>query len=121
MKDSSVQQGHLAEQTALEFLLSNGLNLVTRNFRSRTGEIDLIMLENSTIVFIEVRSRASNRFMEPIETINHRKIQKIIRTSRIFLQQYKGAYGSCRFDIITLTGKIKPSSMDWIKNAFFDE
>lgn len=121
MKDPTVQRGKLTEQAVLEYLKRQGLTELSRNFRTRTGEIDLIMLDRTTIVFIEVRSRSSNQFMDPVETIDQRKIKKILRTSHAFLQQYKGAFDSCRFDIVTLTGKIRSPRINWIKNAFVDE
>ncbi len=121
MKLSALQFGKQAEQTALDYLENSGLIEVTRNFRSRTGEIDLIMLDRTTLVFIEVRSRNSNSFISPLETIDYRKQRKIVLTSRFFLQRYKGEYECCRFDIITLTGKIDSPQIDWIKNAFFVE
>jgi putative endonuclease len=120
-KATTVQQGTNAEILVLEFLKQQGLTELTRNFRARTGEIDLIMLEKSIIVFVEVRSRKNNRFMDPVETIDNRKVQKILRTSRLYLQRYPAPFDSCRFDIVTLTGNISAPRLDWIKNAFCDE
>ncbi len=121
MKDPPQQRGKLAEKTALVYLKKHGLKELECNFNSRFGEIDLIMLDKTTIVFIEVRSRANSRFMTAIETIDNRKIQKILRTSQHYLQQQSGSFESCRFDIVTLTGKISSPQIDWIKNAFSDD
>lgn len=121
MKDIPAQRGKLAETAVLGYLKRHGLKELARNFSARTGEIDLIMLDKTTVVFVEVRSRSNNRFVDPVETINKRKVQKIIRTSQAFLQQFADPYESCRFDIVTLTGKIRSPRIDWIKNAFFDE
>ena len=65
MKISALQFGKQAELSALEYLEKSGLIEVVRNFRSRTGQIDLIMLDRAALVFIEVRSRHSNSFMNP--------------------------------------------------------
>lgn len=121
MRDIPAQRGKLAETAVLLYLKKHGLKELARNFTARSGEIDLIMLEGATIVFVEVRSRSSNRFMDTIDTIDNRKVRKIIRTSHAFLQQYKDPFESCRFDIVTLTGKIRSPRIDWLKNAFFDE
>lgn len=121
MEETTVHRGNAAETIALSYLKQHGLKELTRNYKTRSGEIDLIMLDNSTIVFIEVRSRSSDQFMDTVETIDNRKIQRIIRTSRSYLQRQPDHYDSCRFDIVTLTGKISSAQIDWIKNAFFDE
>ncbi len=119
--DPPVQRGKNAEQLALDYLNQFGLTLLQRNFRCRLGEIDLIMQEGTTTVFVEVRSRTSDRVMDTIETINRKKVQKIIRTAGYYLQQTPEGFGPYRFDIITLTGKIDSPRIDWIKNAFADE
>jgi putative endonuclease len=121
MKANALDYGKAAELAALDYLTKSGLVEVTRNFRSRTGEIDLIMLDKTTLVFIEVRSRHNNSFMDAVETIDYRKQRKIVLTSRFFMQRYQGNYDCCRFDIVTLTGKIDTPQIDWLKNAFFVE
>lgn len=121
MKDIPVHRGKHAETAVLLYLKKQGLQELAQNFHARSGEIDLVMLDKSTIVFVEVRLRSSTRFMDPLETIDQRKVRRIIRTGQAFLQQYKGPYESCRFDIVTLTGKIRSPRIDWIKNAFYDE
>ena len=121
IKVPPLQRGKLAEKAALAYLKKHGLKELACNFNSRFGEIDLIMLDKTTIVFIEVRSRANNRFMTAIETIDNRKIQKILRTSHHFLQQQSDSFEACRFDIVTLTGNIRSPRIDWIKNAFTDD
>jgi putative endonuclease len=121
MGESTVHRGNAAETVVLNYLKQHGLKELSRNYKVRTGEIDLIMLDNSTIVFIEVRSRINDQFMHAVETIDNKKVQRIIRTSRNYLQRHQDHYDSCRFDIVTLTGKITSARIDWIKNAFFDE
>jgi putative endonuclease len=95
LKSSTTVKGRLAEDKALEYLENQGLLLQTRNFRSRQGEIDLIMQDNDTCVFIEVRSRKNNNFLHAAETIDKRKRTKIIQTSQSYIQKMQN--GSCRF------------------------
>ena len=118
---SPLQRGKNAEQLALNYLNHHGLKFLQRNFRCRLGEIDLIMQEGTTTVFVEVRSRANDKIMNTVETIDRKKVQKIIRTAGYYLQQDPEGSGPYRFDIITLTGKINSPRIDWIKNAFADE
>ena len=110
----------MAEDLALRYLQQHDLTLLERNFRSRFGEIDLIMQENNTIIFVEVRSRKSTAFLHPAETVDHSKRNKIRRTSQVFMQKTcAGNRYDWRFDVITLIGrKENEMQIDWIKAAF---
>ena len=119
--DPPQQRGKIAEYSALVYLKQHGLEELASNFSCRFGEIDLIMLDNTTIVFIEVRSRKNDQFMSAIESVDKYKVKKILRTSHYYLQQLKHSYESCRFDILTLTGKIDSPRIEWLKNAFSDD
>lgn len=113
------QRGQWAEQTALDYLLEKNLKLLSRNFRSARGEIDLIMLDQETIVFIEVRYRLNNNYIHAIETIDGRKCARIIKTSQHYLQVNRWtSKNPCRFDVITVTGENNNPEIVWIKNAF---
>ncbi|MDH3615004.1 MAG: YraN family protein [Gammaproteobacteria bacterium] len=107
--------GNEAEQSALHFLVHQGLRPVTRNFRSRGGEIDLIMLDGDCLTFVEVRYRKSTRFSSPAPTVDHRKQRKILRTAAMFVansQRY--ARHTMRFDVVAIAG----DTIEWIQDAF---
>ncbi len=111
------QLGMAVEDSALRFLTEQGLLLVARNFRSRCGEIDIIMREGHCLVFIEVRYRGSELYGHAIETINKVKQQKLARTAHYFLQKKsEWQYSECRFDVMTLMPNNK--QFEWIKDAF---
>lgn len=111
--------GKQAEQRALRFLLNYGLKHLGSNFRTPAGEIDLILQDGKTIVFVEVRSRSSNKYMDAVESINLRKVGRIINASRQYLQHHGISESTlCRFDVVTLTGKSHSAKIEWIKNAF---
>ncbi len=114
---TTTEIGHAAEQAAEKFLIKNGLSLLERNFRHQSGEIDLIMQDNEGIVFVEVRLRKNQR--EAIESIDHKKCSRIIKTSLYYLQinQHFGER-ICRFDIVPISGRPPNWRIDWIKNAF---
>lgn len=113
------QRGQWAEQIALDYLVREKLKLLSRNFHGRRGEIDLIMLDNETIVFIEVRYRINNNYLHALETINEKKCSRIIKTSQQYLQANRWTTkNSCRFDVITVTGESNNPEIIWIKNAF---
>lgn len=110
--------GHRAERTALDFLLDRGLEPVARNFRSRCGEIDLIMMHGDCLVFVEVRYRASSRFASPGPTVDARKQQKILRTAAMFIaRRPQFANRTMRFDVVGITGKTS-HTVRWIRDAF---
>jgi len=111
------EQGRHAENHALGLLLKAGLKLVERNYLSRFGEIDLIMEDGSTIVFVEVRYRSSDRFGSAQESVNRKKQQRIILTASSFIKD-KRPRQPTRFDVAAITTGPSGFSMDWIKGAF---
>lgn len=117
--DPPLKLGRIAEELALEYLQKQDLTLLEKNFRSPLGEIDLIMRDKNTIVFLEVRSRKNKRFLDPVETIDCRKKNKIIKTSQIFMQKLSSSrHFDFRFDVITLTGRNNERKIEWVKDAF---
>jgi len=111
--------GRQAEQRALKFLSGCGLKFLGKNFRGGRGEVDLILQDGKTIVFVEVRSRTSNDYMDPIESIDRRKVDSIIQASRHYLQKHGISDSAlCRFDVVTLTGAGRSPKIEWIKGAF---
>ena len=110
--------GNRAESTAFRYLVQQGLRPVARNFRSRGGEIDLIMLDDECLVFVEVRFRSSSRFAQPGQTVDRHKQRKIIRTAALFYTR-KHFYANhvMRFDVVAIEGGSDPS-IRWIRDAF---
>jgi len=121
---TSREQGQYTENLACEFLKKKGLKLVEKNFNSRLGEIDLIMKNNDTLVFVEVRYRKNNHFGSAAESVTASKQNKLIKTASLYLQQHaKLLKYPARFDVISITGPIKSKNIDainfdWIENAF---
>ncbi len=107
--------GALAEQLALEFLTSQGLILLARNFRGRFGEIDLIMRHQETLVFVEVKLRNSHDFGGAVASITTTKQNKLRLTASQYMQRY--GEQACRFDTI-LMSELNRHGIEWIKDAF---
>lgn len=121
LNDSSTtprRAGARAESCAIDFLKSKGLIELSRNYHSRYGEIDLIMQDGQILVFIEVRYRNETQYMKPLESIDNRKVRKIIKTSQDYIQKNITSPRYCRFDIISLTGSLDKPIIDWIQDAF---
>ncbi len=117
---TSKQSGTRWEKTAESFLRSHGLKLLQRNFSSRFGEIDLIMEDEKTIVFIEVKYRANNQHGSGADAVTFQKQAKISRTAAWFLARNPNrAEQFCRFDVISIDPLQTDQGINWIKDAFY--
>jgi len=107
------------EREAESFLQARGLKTVTRNFRCRMGEIDLIMRDRECLVFAEVRFRKNKNFGSGAESVTRAKQRRIIRAARHYLQQ-RGhcALQACRFDVLSLSESGGRLIVCWIQDAF---
>lgn len=113
---STENKGHHAEQRAAIFLQQQKLILLERNYRCRFGEIDLIMQEGDTVVFVEVRLRTNQYFGDAAASITPAKQLKLTRTARHYLAG-RGDDFPCRFDAILISGT-QESEIEWLQNAF---
>ncbi|MCR9192361.1 MAG: YraN family protein [Gammaproteobacteria bacterium] len=113
----SILEGAKSEAMARDYLLRQGLQWRESNYRSRMGEIDLIMQDATHVIFVEVRARRSAVFGGALASITHAKRQKLLKTAMCYLQQHR-LYDShaSRFDVLTLQGQ--PPVIDWLQNAF---
>ena len=108
-------RGQHAESLAAAFLQQQGLKLVVRNYRCRFGEIDLIARDGKTLVFVEVRMRASDAFGGAAASITAAKRRKLLRAARHYLAGVARA-PACRFDALLVGGS--DDAIEWLKNAF---
>tara|TARA_B110001450_G_scaffold226998_1_gene226078 strand:+ start:382 stop:780 length:399 start_codon:yes stop_codon:yes gene_type:complete len=117
--DSSVL-GIKAEQIAYDFLLLKGLTPIERNFSTRRGEIDIIMLDGKQLVFVEVRYRQSTLFGGAEESVTTKKCQRLKAAASAFMQSHRLTNNtSARFDVIALTGDLSRRelySVNWLEN-----
>lgn len=109
-----IKRGQEAENTAFDYLRKRGLTEIERNYRCRFGEIDLIMRDVETVVFVEVRQRSSNLFGGALESIDAHKKKKLLTAARHYMAA-KGGIPDCRFDAVLLNGD---NRIEWIRNAF---
>ncbi|MFI4970190.1 MAG: YraN family protein [Lysobacterales bacterium] len=107
------------EDIALEHLRATGLALLERNFSCRHGELDLVMRDRDTIVFVEVRYRRGGGFGDGIDSVSHAKRGKLVRAAEMFLATHpRLAHHACRFDVVAVAGDATAPSLDWRRNAF---
>ncbi len=117
---NSRQKGAHWEKTAESFLRSNGLKLLQRNFTSRFGEIDLIMEDDKTVVFVEVKYRTNTRHGSGADAVTIQKQGRISRTASWFLvKNPHRAEQFCRFDVVSIDPQQKEYEISWIKGAFY--
>ena len=108
------------EKTAESFLRGHGLKLLQRNFSSRFGEIDLIMEDGETVVFVEVKYRKSSQHGSGADAVTFHKQGRISRTAAWYLAMNPHrAEQICRFDVISINTQEKDQGINWIKSAFY--
>jgi putative endonuclease len=119
---SSVNQetGSLGEKISETFLIESGYTILDRNFRCKTGEIDLIAKDGDYICFIEVKTRCGDLFGSPCESVTYSKQQRISKTAQMYILRKKLFRHCFRFDVIEviLNRQNGSSSIRLIKNAF---
>lgn len=109
------KQGADFEQKAKAFLEMQGLSFLAQNQTFKVGELDLVMLDGSTVVFVEVRQRKNTNFGSAVESIDYRKQQKWQKAANLWLAQRNQSLetADCRFDVVAFEGNNPPL---WIKN-----
>ncbi len=112
--------GRWGERTCEKFLKRRGLKALTRNFRCKAGEIDLVMVDTDrSIVFVEVKTRTGEDFTPAESVVTRTKMDKLARTARYFIALYDIENRPYRFDVVTIilsqTGRPK---ITHYKNAF---
>ncbi len=109
-----LRNGEAAEERARRWLERQGMRLVTRNYRCKAGEIDLVMQEGATLVFVEVRYRSHQGFGSAAESVTPAKQQRLRRAANHYLQRLS-RIPPCRFDIVGIDAA---NRIDWIRDAF---
>ena len=112
--------GQRGEDAATDYLKKNGYQLLCRNYTCRLGEIDIIACEREVIVFVEVRSRSSDDYGLPQESITSRKKMKLRQLAWHYLKTVGKTSAGCRFDVIAILfdGDVRVKKLEHIENAF---
>ena len=110
-------RGDAVEAAALRFLEANGLRLLARNASARGGELDLVMADGATVVFVEVRYRADAAFGGGAASVDRGKRRRLVRAAGLFLAGHPGAtQRPCRFDVVSADGA--DARLHWLRDAF---
>jgi putative endonuclease len=110
--------GKSGEEAAAGFLKSRGYRILTKNYRSRLGEIDIIARDKDVLCFIEVKTRKSERFGSPGEAISMRKQGQMAKAALMFLKENDLLDKKARFDVVSIIYREDSPKLDLIKNAF---
>lgn len=112
--------GNQAEALAEQIMLKAGLSCLARNYRCKLGELDLVMRDGDTVVFVEVRYRRQSQWGGAAESVNQPKQKRVILAAQHFLLNHpKLANRPCRFDVIAAEGNpADPTAYNWIREAF---
>jgi putative endonuclease len=111
-------QGREAEDWALDYLQKQGLSLLTRNYRCRYGEIDLVMRHGQTLAFVEVKYRGNDDFGGAAGAVTRGKQAKLLKTALTYLQQEKPLLQNMRFDVVAMRPGIEQRfACEWLQNV----
>ena len=103
---------------ALEFLKKKDYKILERNFRTILGELDIIAKDKETICFIEVKTRTSDKFGLPQESVNRLKQRKMSQSAMIYLKDKNLLEKPARFDVVSILNPQQDAKIDLIQDAF---
>lgn len=109
------KKGTAGEEQAARLLKDKKYKILHRNYAAKTGEIDIICSAGGTLVFVEVKDRATDAYGGGAAAVNKAKQQKIANTAAVYIKEKKPVFDSARFDVIVITG----GKAEHIESAFF--
>ena len=111
--------GRKGERVACRFLMRQGFDILARRFRARRGEVDLIALEGDTLVFVEVKTRASREFGDPWEFVGWEKQQSLRMAADEFIARHDLGQYAYRFDVVSVIAPgTRVQEVELYRNAF---
>lgn len=111
---NSRKEGIGGEELAIEYLKSKGLKVVEQNVRMTVGEIDVVCYDGNVLVFVEVKTRSTRAFGDPLEAIDRRKVQKYRRMAEEYIVRHRLFDKDVRFDAVGIVG----DEVNYVPDAF---
>ena len=102
-RKAHLRLGKFGEDTAVRLLKIKGYHILARNFKLKSGELDIVALDGATVVFVEVKTRRQNRFYAPGANLSFRQMKRNFNTGKIYLSLFNIPEAACRFDLIEVT------------------
>ena len=103
MREANYQSGLEGEEQALRYLTGQGMTLVERRFRGSDGEVDLVMADGNTLVFVEVKYRPAGRLGDGLLAVSHAKRRRLVHAARVFCVKREAMDRPVRFDVVEIT------------------
>ena len=116
---NKIQEGKKGEEEAGHFLECRGHRILERNFRAERGEIDLITLDGSTLVFVEVKTGRSGRYGAPENRVDARKQRQIGKVAQAYLIAKNLEHLDCRFDVVSIIETASGKRIRHYRDAFW--
>ena len=95
-------RGKPGEDLACEHLVRQGMRVLARNYRCRSGEIDVVAEDRGTMVFVEVKERSGASHGLAVEAVTREKRRRILRAAHVYAAQHGRSEGPCRFDVVAI-------------------
>ncbi len=121
MTQERLHFGKEGEKAAVKFLKKKGYRFIEKNYRNKTGEIDIVAEQDEVLVFVEVKSRTDAEYGEPLEAVTPHKQRKICQVARGFMTQHRIESRDCRFDVVGIKGnpsQPKTWEIELVQDAF---
>jgi putative endonuclease len=118
MPDERQLLGAEGEREAEKFLRRQRYTIVARNYRCPAGEVDLIAIDRSIVVFIEVKTRTQPGFGSPLEAVDRRKQRQILRAAQYYISEKRLHHRDARFDVVGVWWDGGRVRCELVKNAF---
>jgi putative endonuclease len=114
-----IRKGRIGEEEALKYLEGKGHRILERNFRAERGEIDLITMDGTTLVFVEAKYGGRAGFGEPEDRVNVRKQRQIGKVAYAYLALNNPGHQDCRFDVVSVVRRDGRTTIRHIEDAFW--
>jgi putative endonuclease len=118
MSNARQQLGNEGESLACAELETLGYSIIDRNYRTRSGEIDIVANDAGTVVFVEVKTKTNGDFGDPVEEVTTQKQRQIVSMGEYYATYCCPPNTPCRFDVVTVDFSMRPPNITVYKDAF---
>ena len=118
MSNARQQLGNEGESLACIELEKLGYSIIERNYRTRSGEIDIVANDAGTVVFVEVKTKTSGDFGDPVEEVTAQKQRQIVSMGGYYATYCCPPDTPCRFDVVTVDLSVEPPKINFYQDAF---
>ena len=118
MSNARQRLGAVGEAMACAALELRGYRIVERNYRTRSGEIDIVSMDGDTVVFVEVKTKSDGSFGDPVEEVTPQKQRQLVSMGEFYSTYCCPPKTPCRFDVVTIDFSVEPPNITIYQDAF---